>query len=653
MEDGLIEERSDADSAPKSSKYWLMEIGLAQTDEEQWHNRADIVVETYRDEPKGGGANLGKTFNILWSNTDTLKPALYARTAKPDVRRRYSDQDPTGRQVSELIERALEYSVDQYDIDPVMESVVEDQLLPGRGVARVVYEADVQEADYFDPLTGEMQKLEFIADQKAECEYVYWRDFLISPARTWAEVKWVAFRHLMTREEVKEISPEHAAKVPLGHSVGEGGDATEEGVPDTFKRCEVWELWDKKKRERVWVVKGYPFLLAVEDDPYGLEKFFPVPEPLYGVKTNKNLVPIPEYTIYQDQAKELNVITTRIDKLIDALKRRGVYDSTLKEALSKIQNAGDNEFFPVDNMSALNEKGGLAAAMQSEDITPIVSALASLYQQRDQLLDTIYQVTGISDIIRGASDARETATAQRIKGQFGGMRLQSRQRRVQRFVRDLYRLKAELMVEHFEPQILTQMTQVEITPEMQELMQSDRLRSYHVDIETDSTVFEDTQEERSSRSEWMAVFTKLIVEWGPIVQQAPEMMAVAKEAIMFTLRPYTVGRTLEGAIDNAFASMGERAQQGGQDQPDPKVIEAQQKMQIEMAKLQQRQEEIAAKIGLEERKVEVKAETERQKQAVDAELARDEMQMDATVRMRGQDIDAATKQVTAQNRMVN
>ena len=165
MNDGLIEDRKDAEDKPKSSKYWLMEIGLAEKEEKNWRDEGDRIVKRYRDEKD----HSDRRFNILWSNTETLKPALYARTAKPDVRRRYGDADPTGRQVSELIERALAYSVDQYDIDPVMESVVEDQLLPGRGLARVVYEANVDETEYLNPLTGEMEKVEFISEQRAEC----------------------------------------------------------------------------------------------------------------------------------------------------------------------------------------------------------------------------------------------------------------------------------------------------------------------------------------------------------------------------------------------------------------------------------------------------------------------------------------------------
>ena len=69
----------------------------------------------------------------------TLQPTLYARTPKPDVERRFRDQDPVSRLAATLLERCLAYAVDAFNFDAVMRAVVEDRLLPGRGVARVVY----------------------------------------------------------------------------------------------------------------------------------------------------------------------------------------------------------------------------------------------------------------------------------------------------------------------------------------------------------------------------------------------------------------------------------------------------------------------------------------------------------------------------------
>ena len=46
-----------------------------------------------------------------------------------------------------------------------------------------------------------------------------------------------------------------------------------------------------------------------------------------------------------------------------------------------------------------------------------------LYQQREQIKAVIYELTGLSDIARGASKASETLGAQQLKSQWGSIRL--------------------------------------------------------------------------------------------------------------------------------------------------------------------------------------------------------------------------------------
>jgi hypothetical protein len=118
----------------------------------------------------------------------------------------------------------------------------------------------------------------------------------------------------------------------------------------------------------------------------------------------------------------------------------------------------------------------------------------------------------------GASDPNETLGAQQLKAQFGSTRMKRRQRAVQKWIRDLYKLKAEIIAEHFEPQVLQEMTGEQMTPEVMQLLRSDKLRSYRIDIETDSTIFEDAEAEKKARTEMVAGISKFMEKWGPIVQ---------------------------------------------------------------------------------------------------------------------------------------
>ena len=630
----------DDDINPKDpARYWRKEIEIATEAEKSWRGRAEEIMRLYRDDRNVQGAGRvlagGKRFNILWANTETLRPALYARTAKPDVRRRFRDENPIARQAATLIERALSYCVDTYDIDRVMEAAVQDTLLVGRGVVWLEYRPVM--ASQTVPEMGmdgqiAMVEREYIAEQKLMPVYVPWQDFRVSPARTWTEKRWVARRHLLDKKELKKEFPKHP-DVPLDWKP-EGSDYREE-ERDERARAVIWEIWHQDKRERVWIANGYDEVLDREDDPYGLEQFYPLPEPMYGVQMSGSLVPVPEYTLYQDQASELDELTARINKLVKALKRRGLYNGAIKE-LAQLADSDDNQFVPVADYATLMEKGGLAQAFQTEDLTPISNVLGGLYTARNQVMDEIYQITGISELLRGVAEKGETATSARIRGTFGSLRLKERQQKVQRFVRDLYRLKAEIIAEHFDPQILQTMTGLQVDPQAIQILREDRLRSYAVDIETDSTVFEDAEAEKQARVEFLTAMGQFVNQWGPAVAQEPLMAPLAMEAIKFGVRGFKVGREMEDVIERTAQQIVQKAQQPPP--PDPKAAEAQAKLQIEQAKLQMQGQKMQAEMAMKQSEAMSDAELEVAKLQIEAELDRRKQDMDYSLKLRDQEL---------------
>jgi hypothetical protein len=48
--------------------------------------------------------------------------------------------DPTARSAAEIVERALIYCAETYDVDKPIEAAVLDYLIPGRACIRVEYE---------------------------------------------------------------------------------------------------------------------------------------------------------------------------------------------------------------------------------------------------------------------------------------------------------------------------------------------------------------------------------------------------------------------------------------------------------------------------------------------------------------------------------
>lgn len=643
-EQAMTETRREAESVAGEASYWGTQIALSDKDHEDFLKDGRDIVKLYKNDERisrsGSWARNAKRFNILYSNTEVLKAALFARMAKPDIRRRFADADPAGRKAAEVVERSTIYIDDVYDAEDEFEAAIQDYLLPGRGVVRVCYEADVTKDD---------SGTEYVAGQQCYYRHVNWQDFRHDPANQWTKVQWIAYRHLMNRDALRKNNFRNPEKIPLNWSP----TPDKQKVPDGYKRAEVWEIWDKQKRQRIWIVKGYKETLRKDDDPYGLEDFFDIAPPLLAVQASDTVIPRAEYQIYRDQAEALDDIENRIDRLTRALKRRGVYDASIPE-LKKLAKAGDNEFLPIKNYAELQAKGGVAGAFQQEDIRIMAAVLTELHRQRDLRLQTIYEVIGIADIMRGATDPRETYGAQRLKSQFGGNRLRKRQNYVQKWIRNTLRLAAEIVAEHFEPEKLAEMTGFRwqpmmpappllglpplpggamaaaaapppgaspmpampgtpapvspplpgagppgmgappppvaaggaplapappegvITPEIMDILRNDKLRSYRIDVETDSTVFEDAESEKQARTELLQAISQFVTAWMPILQAQPVLTSLAFEMLSFGVRGFKAGRQLEDALDQAKQQLeaAAKASAGQPQQPDPKMTAA-------------------------------------------------------------------------------
>ena len=611
----MAETRDEQEKLYGTALYWQRELDQASEFERDWRERGIRVVERYRDERDTGVVGpLTHRFNILWANTETLKSALFARMAQPDVRRRFHDGDTSARQVAIVLERALHYGIDVYDSELPIRAALEDYLLPGRGVVWVIYEPIIVKEKTKIEIKGEdvdileEEEIERLGDQRCRFEYVHWQDYRESPSRRPEDVTWRARRHLFTREELVGRGFDHAEDVPLNWMPERADDAD---IDEIYNRAEVWEIWDKVKRRRLYVATGYKDVLADDDDPYTLENFFPCPTPLLAVRTNNTSIPVPEFTLYQDQADELDRVTSRITTLIEGLKRRGVYDSSIPE-LAHLANATDNEFVPSDNFANLAQKGGLNGAFQTEDISAITQVLAGLYNQRGQVLQTIYEITGISDIIRGGgTKASESATAQQLKAQYGSMRLRLRQDDIQKYIRDLFRIKAELIAENYEPDVLERITGISINDEMIEIMRNDKLRRYQNDVETDSTVFADEEQIKRTRIEFANVMGGYLVQAIEATRAAPELTPIAFEILKFVSGAWKVGRQFEDVIDETEAAVMQQlqaAQQQPQVSPEERI--AQQRIAAELEREKLKQEGKLADISSRERTKSVEIEEE-------------------------------------------
>ena len=674
---------------------WLNTISQYDNEFKKWEARTQKIVKRYRDDNRNQNTNETAKFNILWSNVQTLIPAVYARLPKADVSRRFGDNDPVARVASQLIERALDFEIEHYsDFRSTMRHAVEDRFLGGRGVAWVRYEPHVRAQDEPEDgfqITEDVDEVDSAGEQaqntmtldgamgeepqeeiEYECaptDYVHWKDFGHSVARTWEEVTAVWRWVYMTKESlVERFGEEKAKKIPL--DAGPETNKQYSTQSKDFTRAKICEMWDKESGKVYWISKSCPDILDERDDPLELENFFPCAKPLYATMTSDTLVPIPDFVLYQDQANALDILTDRIDGMVKALRVRGVYDAS-QPTLQRLLTEGDNNtLIPVDKWMAFSEKGGLKGSIDLLPIDTLANALLQCYRAQDEIKQTIYEITGISDIVRGQGAASETATAQQIKGQYAGLRLRSMQEDVALFASELFQLKAQVICTKFQPSTILQYAAAEamnpadqaLIPQALMLLQDKPLRSFRIQVDSDSLVQIDEQQNKRDRVEFLQAMGGFLTQALPMGQQAPQLVPMLVELLKFGVGAYKKAEPIEGAIDQAMEQMKQQQQQMAANPtpppPDPEMLKLQGQQQIEQMKMQataqadqmrvqadaqNAQTQAQFDMQVEQMKLQAESQLEGQKQQFEMALANQELQVKERQERYKSELDAATK----------
>jgi hypothetical protein len=537
-----------------------------------------------------------------------------------------------------MLERVIEYETTQFnDFDSAMVNAVQDRLLPGRGTVWIRYEpvivgepapeVEVELAEGEEPQVSNVQESgESIDAAHSPVDYVYWSDFLHSPARTWDEVWWVARAVYMTRDEGVERFGDVFKNVGLTDQNTDDDGKNQQTVKTTFeKKAKVFEIWNKRTFKVCWVAKGYPLSLDERDDPLELEGFFPCPKPLIATTTTGTMIPVPDYCEYEDQAQELDNLTQRIYMLTKACKVVGVFNAEFKELGRLFTEGIDNKMFPVTSWAAMSEKGGLKGAIDMMDTSQIIITLRELYAAREQVKQSIYEIMGISDILRGASKAQETLGAQQLKANFGSLRLRSSQGEVARFATDIFKLKAQVICKFYPPELIVEMSGVMNTADGQDpqmlqaaiqMLSNSTIRDFHIAVEADSLAQIDEQAEKQGAQEAVQAIGLFLREAMPMVGSAPETLPMASEMLLFLVRRFKAGRGLESAVERAMKALQDKADQAAQQQPapDPEQIKMQALAQSEQMKTQAQVQTEQMKMQAEMQMAQARAEFDMQMQ---------------------------------------
>ena len=638
---------------------WLSEIQSALDREKGFRKTGKRVTRLYEAGASSEAEAAQTPFNILYSNTDTLLPALYNAVPRPVVQRRYKDESPLGKEAAKVGQRLLEFQLDASDseyesFDDLMQLSVLQALVPGRGMLHFKYEASFEKETSLDPsdtighdaeefdeieaaetATGDPaspHQFESVSGENVVAEGCPWDYFIHGYARTWKEVPWAAFRYDMTKEELVKNFGEVAQSIEL--EVDDDSQASYSGENKRrLPSVEVWKIWDRGSKKVLFVSQCYRdgFLKEV-DDPLGLSGFFPFPEPLTFFPKLSSITPTALYVQYESQAEELNTVTTRIKSLTKAMKIRGGYDATIQE-IERILTSEDNTLIPLENVAALGDQRGIDKAVFFIPIEKYFPVLQQLLVQRQSIKQVIYEITGVSDILRGASVASETATAQNIKNRWGTLRLKRMQKRVAKYACDCLRLMLEISVKHFSVETIRQMTglpyptraeqaqaqaamqelqlsgamsgqPVQVPPELQkvlgtptwedilDVLRNDLQRAYKIDIQTNSTVDAEATEDKANIAEFMNALAQFFNAIAPAVQAGALPFEAAKTLLLAIVRRFRFGPEVE---DELLKMVPPQAPEGDGGDAEAAKLELESKKQELQLKSQAMQQELAFK----------------------------------------------------------
>lgn len=493
-DDGGILKPGPGRESFKLAQFWKSQVEAYEEATRRWLKRGNTVIKRFRDERNRIDEEGQRRMNLLWSNMMVMKPAIYSKCPIPVVDRKFLDRDPTGRLSSQILERALKNEIDANSFHTALGRAVWDRLLPGRGIVWIRYEPKIGQGDSIpaasvnsieDPLyeigqetgdtteteeTDKEEKLETTDEQvlaeTTEVDYVDWRDFYTFPAkaRTWQEVQAISKKvHISKKEAIerfgekigKALKPDTEPQM-LGNNERQTYSDTSIFQDINERNIIIYETWNKSDEKVYWHSTGYEYLCDVMNDPLELTGFFPVPPPLFSTTTNDTLIPVPDFVEWQDQAIQIDELTQRIAMLSKACKVAGVYNAAAQGVNRMFNESIENELIPVDQWAMFADSGGIKGQIDFMPLEIIQSCIETLQGVRQQAVLDLDQITGLSDVVRGTSDSRETLGGIRLKNNNAGTRLSESQEEVARFARDTLRLVAEVMCKHFSDETLIQ-----------------------------------------------------------------------------------------------------------------------------------------------------------------------------------------------------
>ena len=586
---------------------WTQEIENASNYEKKWRDEADANFTIYNNEGQSEDR-----YNVFWSNTQTLRPLLFSRLPKTNITQRFLDTSETNRIASEMMERSIDLYLKDSDAETVISKCRDDFLIGGRGVARVCYdpEEEVELEDGTIEMDDSEKKcrIEYVdwkdfrmSTDKEWCN-VQWIAFRHYKSRD---------ELIEDFGEKKANAVELNATRLSDNTLSNNKNKTDNGELFKMAEVwEIWDK--ESESVLFLTIGGGGVLLSNEEDPYKLRDFFPIASPLGSNSNPIDLRPIPLYRQYKTQAEELNIIDTRIRSLVEQCKVTGIYSSIAEASdMEGLFNGIDGSFTPmqstgnqrVQDLIMFKPLGEIIATIAQlndrkdrvifsiRDITGISDIVRGVTTASEtataQQLKGNFAISRIQplqkelefwarDLIRLLCELTvENYTVEEL-AQMTQLKIVDIKaiEKAQQLKLDALLNEAKSLTDPNNPEEIARLEQMneqakeqfkktmkkpledlkgyaitpEQIPELEKLIKNDKLRTFAIDVETDSTIKVDQQQEKTDRIEYIRSISDFSKSFFPMVQAGIITPDAFKQFMLFISKPFKVGRNVEESL---------------------------------------------------------------------------------------------------------
>ena len=547
------------------------------------------------------------------------QPLLLSRVGIPIGRDTTQDgNDNIGATAAIILERLSQNLPRNFDFFDVLSSARDDFLVTNVGQVRAYYEREevkAQVKEYVTPretesgvvflngageevVKGDMGQDDTgyfvehsetidVTNERIILEPVFYRDFYVDPdVRRWQRCKRVAFKKYYSEREFKDIFGAPAL-LTRGADDTTGSDA----ASPKNQSIAVFEYWDKYLKETAYLIEGgselitplaatYPsdseYLEAGSGEDcngiYNLEGVFPMPDPMVMNQATDEFLPIPEYFQLYEILEDIHGIFTGMMALTRAIRPRLLFDNSVEGLQEALGEAAVGDAFGVTNLAqSLSGAGGsINGVVQYVPVQEMITALSQAYAALDQRLNTLYRLTGTSDLLQGliSDPTQRTFGERQMTEKYALNQLAEPQRKMQEFVRGCYQLMCEMALKNFKDESLDDYIMPQtMEPEHQEryraalsLLREDTKR-FRVELETDSTIALNEEYDKAMRIELVNTLTSAIEKVAAVASSSPALVGVDLHALKFLVQGFRQGKLFQQEITQAIDQVIELSSQ--------------------------------------------------------------------------------------------